>query len=369
MMPMKTIISFLLAVCAFPVFGQLNVEDFRRKGETDDAAVLNRAMQSLDSAGHGSLNFDGMRTYYIKKNVELPRYKTKGRRIFVFNGNGAKIVGQGEVNVFNRVPKDMKETSKLMSSRFVFNDMTIYGGNKGINLCATYGSSINRCNFGEQKIAAVDIQFGLQTKISECNATNCRKDAFVLRSGKDFGGNNINSQSNHSVIESSRVFAKDGASSCFKILASSGVVLRDIISEGSSGIDYSIYFDQLTSNCVKLFKVENFHLEHKPQKAAIYTRNDGITTIDGVYYQLAFAGFTLVYAGEGSGQITLRNIPWYVAGTKIKQERNAYWRVEYCHKNFYIRNTWLVKVNGVWKSVMPAYFSGRGGRVQVEKAY
>ncbi|MBL4703811.1 MAG: hypothetical protein JKY54_04780, partial [Flavobacteriales bacterium] len=105
-----------------------------------------------------------------------------------------------------------------------------------------------------------------------------------LRTGEEWGGGTNNSQSNHSIIDQCRVFTRDGAKTCFKVLGSGGVVIRDAISEGSKQVDYSIYVDRQTSTTVRLFKIENFHLEHEPIKAGIFIQSTGITTIDGLFY-------------------------------------------------------------------------------------
>lgn len=355
---MKHLFFFSCLLLTNYLFAQIQVEDFRRGSEADDV-VLSRAMRYIDSVGHGSLEFDGTRNYRVNATVQLPRYRTKGRRIIILNGNGAKVVGAKNVNVFQRLPKNQKETSQMMSTRFVFNDFTFEGGAKAIDLGATYNSSINRCNFVAQTVAAVDIQFGLQTTIKECNATNCAQDNFVLRTGEDWGGNFNNSQSNHSVIERCRVFAGDGANSGYKIIGSGGVAIRDCISEGHGNIKYSIYMDKSKSTTVKLFTVENFHLEHNPSEAGIYINNEGNTTIDGVFYQHAYTNFPLITAARGTQRITVRNVPWYVQGSCLKDEGNAYWRLEYCHRNFYHQSSWIIYRNGQYKRGLPFYFSGK----------
>jgi hypothetical protein len=348
------------------ICAQIKVDDFYRRTDVDDTRAIQQAFNYIDSLGHGSIEFTGTKTYKVSQSIELPRYG-KGRRIIVINGNGCEIVGKEGINIFNRIPKDQKEAlDKMMSTRFVINDFTFTSGNKAINLGATYGTSINRCNFVGQKIAAVDIQFGLNTEINHCISTNARKDAFVLRCGEDWGGNTINSQSNHSVINMCRVYAAKGAGCSFKILGSGGVVLRDIISEGSHEAAYAVYFDRQGSTTVRLFTIQNFHLEHRLTQAAIYLKHTGITTINGLFYQHAYKDFPLVHAAVGAEHITLKNIPHFVQGTIIKAENNeTAWLVEQCAKEFYNDANWFVGS----QRKLPFYFSGSGYRYQVKQKY
>ena len=244
-----------------------------------------------------------------------------------------------------------------MTTRFVFNDLTISGGRKSINLGATYGSSINRCNFSGQREAVVDIQFGLNTSIFQCNSTNAWKDNFIFRTGADWGGSANNSQSNHSVMDMCRVFARNGAHSAFMILGSGGCVIRDAISEGSSNIEYCVIINRLKSSTVRLNKIENIHIEHKPSKAGIYIKSTGTTIVDGLFYQLAYPDYALIYAAPGTNLVILKNIPHYVGGTVIKQEKaggKPFWRLEYCHKAFSKPEIWKVRnSDGEWEVFKP----------------
>ena len=372
---MKTLFTLIALFIWTYSYTQIKVSDYSRPHDKDGGIAIQRAFRAIDSIGHGSIEFDGTKTYIISKCIELPRISKNGRRIIVLNGNGCVLKAKTDsVCIFNRIPENQKEAlNKMMSTRFTINDFTFMGGKKGINLGASYGSSINRCNFQNQKEAAIDIQFGLNTAINHCNSTNAFKDNYVLRTGEDWGGNGVNSQSNHSVISMSRVYARKDAKTAFKILGSSGVVLRDIISEGSKEIDYSVYVDKQKSTTVRLFTLENFHLEHAPIKAGIYIKSAGISKIDGLFYQLARADWPLIQAGANTDQITVKNIPHFVTGTVLQQDKSgdgAVWLLESCHKNFYDAANWRVKNKlGIYQKKLPYYFKGNGGKYQIDKTY
>lgn len=366
----------IIACClAFALHAQVRVDDYHRKSDGKDfSRAIQRALDHLDSLGHGSVEFTGTRTYFVADDVELPRYSKFGSRIIILNGNGCQIKAADSVNVFNRIPGNQGEAlHKMMSTRFVINDFEIRGGRKAINLGATYASCINRCKFIAQREAAVDIQFGLMTQINGCLATNCFKDNFVLRHGGAWGGNSFNSQSNHSVISSCRVYAKAGSKTAFKILASSGCVLRDIISEGSSDIQYAVYADRLTSTTVRLFRIENFHIEHAPKKAGIYVNITGITDIDGIYYQHGHEEYPLILAGPSADQVNVRNIPHWVKGTVIRQQRlgkGTAWKIDYCNKRFYLPENWRIRcADGVVEHKLPRWLSGQGYKGQLKKQF
>ncbi|HLP13137.1 MAG TPA: hypothetical protein VK177_14465 [Flavobacteriales bacterium] len=373
---MKTFTSIFLFLIAAAGFSQIKVDDYYQSSDGKNwSPAIQRAMNALDSLGHGSLEFTGTKNYYVTSSIELPRYGKGGRKIFVLNGNGCSINTTDSISIFNRVPGNQKEAlDKMMSLRFTINDFTIVGGKKGINIGATYGTSINHCNFINQTQSAIDIQFGLNTSIFQCNSTGACKNHFVLRTGSDWGGNAINSQSNHSVIDMCRVYAGKGGNSAFMVLGSSGCVIRDCISEGSHEISYSIYFDYAKSTCVRLFKVENLHLEHAPQKAGIYIHNTGIAVLDGIFYQMGHKGedFALVKAIEKCDQITLKNVPWFVPGTVLEQfggNDGACWLIEDCSKEFYDEKNWRIHFGEEVKTKLPYYFSGRGYRYQLNKEF
>lgn len=373
---------FALIIFFYPLFlasQSLKVEDFR-KDKLSDREVIQKAFDALKAQGHGSIEFDGSKTYTIDDCIELPKFNTEvaGRQIFVIKGNGCTIdIKDSKSCGFYRKPDNQKEAlNQMMRCRFKIEDFNFVGGAKAIELCATYGSEINNCNFTGQHIAAIDIQFGLNTTLSHCYATNCLKDSFILRTGEDWGGSGNNSQSNHSVLSSCRVYAKKGSSTAFKILGSSGVKLENIISEGSSEIDYAVFADKQNSNTVRLLTIENYHLEHAPKKAAFYFSSTGIVTLDGLFYQISRKGedFVLVHGNNTTQQITLKNIPHFVGGTVLSQSKSGggiSWELEYCHKHFFNKENWRIKdrkTNEV-KKELPYYFSGKGYLYQIDKEY
>jgi len=188
---MNHLFTLAFVFCAVLLYGQFKVENYYNDSFNGDwGKAFSECFRAMDSAGHGSLELDGTKDYRFRTSAELPRYSTKGRRIFIINGNGAVLsTTVDSVCIFNRIPNSQSEAiGKMMQTRFHINDLTFMGGSKGINIGATYQTAINRCNFQSQKIAAIDIQFGLSTAIVHCNSTNAFYDNFVLRTGRDWGG-------------------------------------------------------------------------------------------------------------------------------------------------------------------------------------
>jgi hypothetical protein len=109
----------------------------------------------------------------------------------------------------------------------------------------------------------------------------------------------------------------------------------------------------LNSSTVRLSTIENIHIEHKPSKAGIYIRFTGITTIDALFYQTAYPDYALIYVAPGTNRITLKNIPHYVSGTVIKQERagkKPAWLLEFCQPSFSNPDNWRVlNSDGDWE--------------------
>lgn len=371
----KIIFAYFFLAFSQSLIAQIKVNDFYHKEDGKNwSLAIQRALNHLDSLGHGSLEFDGTKNYLVSTTVELPRqYKNGARRIIVLNGNGCNIQATDSIVIFNRIPKDQNEAlNQMAGTRFAFNDFNFSHGKKAISLGATSGSSINRCNFASQTQCAIDIQFGLNTNIVQCNSSGSARVHYLIRTGQDWGGNAFNSQSNHTVIEKCRVYSGKTTECGFKVLGSSGCVIRDCISEGTNDLDYSIYFDVVGSTCVRLFKVENLHLEHAPKKAGFYIHNTGTVIIDGLYYQKAYDGFSLVYAVNRSEQISLLNVPYYVTGTVLTQEGGndgAVWLVEDCSKEFYDPKNWRIIFKDGVKQKLPFYFKGRGYKYQVSKEF
>lgn len=369
---MKKIALFFFSLISTNGFSQIKVDDYIKSNKPEDVTKgIQMAFDLLDSLGHGSVEFTGTKEYTISASIQLPVFKKGGRKSGVINGNGAIIRTKEELSIFKRIPSNQKDAlDKYISARFIIRDLQFEGGAKGIDLGATYGSVLENSTFVGQSEAAIDLQFCLNAEINQCLVTNPKKNGIVVRCGEDWGGNGINSQSNHTVISQCRIYASKGMECSFKILGSSGVVLRDIISEGSGECDYSVYFDRQSSTVVRLFTISNFHLEHAPKKAAVYLNHTGIATIDGLFYQLSFEGFKLVHAAPNAEQITLKNIPHYVTGTVLYSGNNEVpWRVEYCNKAFYDPKNWMIKKKDQEVRAFPFYFSGHGGKYQIKKQY
>jgi hypothetical protein len=366
------ITSVFSVILALPALSQLKVEDFR-SARLNDTEVVQLALDELDKQGKGSLTFDGSRTYQINRSLRLPNGKGSH---FVLNGEGCTLRATADsVDIFQRIPPAQREAlNEWTNTRFVIQDFTFVRGARGISLGASLGSAVLRCNFYNHGVAAVDVQFGLQTRIELCKATNCLKDNFVIRTGADWGGNDNNSQSNHTIIESCRVFARQGSESAYKVLGSGGVVISNCISEGHGDINYAIYADRQNSTTVRLFKIENFHLEHAPLKAGIYLRMSGVIEINGLFYQLARDEFTLVEAGRKCDLIHLMNVPHFVKGTVLRQDLDhggASWNLMYCARPFYNATNWRVlnRNTNKYEERLPQFFSGQEGGLRTNKRY
>ena len=368
---MKHVFVFLLfVISAANGSAQVKVEDFRSKpGLSSDWHVIQAALCYVDSLGHGTLEFEGTRTYKINRSLELPRYSKRGSRILILNGNGCRIEAKKDtISVFRRIPKDQNEAlNKMMSTRIHLNDFVISGGRKAIDLGATYSSSINRCMFENQKAAAVDIQFGLQTEINHCQVINNHNDGFVIRTGEEWGGSANNSQSNHTVLRSCRVYArKNGNGASVRILGSSGVVIDDFISEGGNN-EYAVYVDVQRSTTVRMLTLRNLHIEHIPEKCGIYLRSTGISKIDGIFYQLARPDWPLIYVPGGIQQVVLSNIPHFVTGTILKHDTDAAWELDNVHEKFLNPENWRSRNREGNYVKKPPFFSKGEGYLYQQK--
>ena len=72
---------------------QFKVENYYDNSFNGDwGKAFTACFSAMDSVGHGNLELDGSRNYRFMSDAELPRFATSGRRIFVINGNGGRVI-------------------------------------------------------------------------------------------------------------------------------------------------------------------------------------------------------------------------------------------------------------------------------------
>lgn len=258
---------------------------------------------------------------YNLDEINLPR----NRHGFVhINGNGSHIKFKKGSRGFFSVPSNNKQAlNEFMSTRYLIENFSrIEGGKYAINLCATFNSIIRNIECVAQEVAGIELRFGLMTRIENILVTNPIMDGIRIDIGNWKGATKTNSQSNHTVLEQCRVYNREGGNYSFDIIHSSGVVLRDCISEGRNN-KRAINYDSYGNPVVKNFTIENFHLEHSPEEGGIWISASATTSniIDKYYINSGNIKYPIVLGYNGPVQI--KNIGWWRDEFKIMSTHHA----------------------------------------------
>lgn len=277
--------------------------------------------------------------YVISEKLELPRT----RDLVVIDGQGANLKASGDFPIFYSIPEDQSQAMKWNKTRYLIRDFgRITGGSHGIFIGSSFNTVIRNIEFVGQSIAAIDLIFCLMSTIEQVLVTNVAHDGIVLRSAVDGeskeqvwpGTSYNNSQCNHSIVRSCRVYNKKGCTgTSFKILQSTGVRLVDCISEGWNN-KRAVFFDAKNCTTAKYFVIENFHLEHTPTEGALCFRSNGsIVEVNGLFLQKGSKSSPAIWL-MNNGNYIFRNIPWWPGGAWVKSSNSPYVVTEQCKPAF-----------------------------------
>lgn len=300
--------------------------------DTYDHAAINYAMKLLETVNYGALEFTP-RIHYVNKAIQLPRYNTAntGSNIskFYINGNGAtiKTTNTNVFNIFDRTPPNQSAalSGGYIEVRFVINNFFFSGsapqgsGQTCIKLGPSYGSHIQDIEF--QADVGIHLEFCLNARLENIQG-NPTGYGIKVDFGESWGGNNSDSQSNHTTIQNCRMYSVSGCVACYWIRAASGVVLSTNIVEGT-GTQYGVKYDTNQSSVVKDFKCIDTHVEVACSVAAVSVRaNTGCYVVDGISSGVAQ---TLIEFDVPSGypQITVANISYMESNCKFSNKNGG----------------------------------------------
>lgn len=277
--------------------------------------------------------------YVISQSLELPR--TGG--LVIINGQGANLKANAGIEIFRSIPADQSQAMTWNKTRYLIQDFgKIEGGSRGIFIGSSFNTVIRNIEFIGQSIAAIDLVFCLMSTVENILVTNVGHDGIVLRTAVDSqtgeklweGSSYNNSQCNHTVVRSCRVYnKKECTGTSFKVLQSTGVRLLDCISEGWAN-EHAVFFDAEKCTTAKLFSIENFHLEHVPNNGALTFRSNGsIVTVDGLFLQEGSKASPAVWLMT-NGNYIFKNIPWWPEGAWVKSSHSPFVVVEQSRAEF-----------------------------------
>lgn len=261
-----------------------------------------------------SVVFSEASRYHSKGDIVLPE-----TTLLVIDGRGSKLsLGSGSRG-FTSAIRNQDHAMVHASYRYRIKDFaTISGGRKAIDLKASLGSIIENLELAGQSEAAIDIRFGLLTRVNNIRVTNPKDKGIVVRQGDWPGATATNSQSNHTVLNQCRIYCSKTTTSAFTVLNSNGVRMQDCVSEGDSA-DYDVFLSATmdgdesrpaTNPVVKSFILSNFHVEHPLRKASIYVNMPAQASVnlDNVYWNGPQEVPVILYT---RGQVNLTSIGWW----------------------------------------------------------
>lgn len=299
--------------------------------------------------------------YVVNDTLFLPRTGS----LIIIDGQGSNITTNRDIPIFFSLPRSQKEAMIFNKTRYQIKDFgKIQGGAKGIFIGSSFNTEISNIEFIGQSQAAIDLVFCLMSSVEEILVTNPKNDGIVLRSGLNSrtnkaewtGASYNNSQCNHSIIKSCRVYNKKGCTGMsFKILQSTGVRLVNCISEGWAN-KRAVFFDAEKCTTAKLFSIQNFHLEHLPTEGALCFRGNGsIVEVDGLFLQHGEPESPAIWIMSNSNYI-FKNVAWWPQRAWVKSSHSPSVVIEHCTKDFYNTDKW-VNADKPGQKVYPNYFT------------
>ncbi len=299
--------------------------------------------------------------YVITDTLHLPRTGA----LVIISGEGATIKVAKGIPLFYSLPANQQQAMEFNKTRYLIENFgRIEGGAKGVYIGSSFNSVVRNIEFTGQEQAAIDFVFCLMCSIEQVLVTNSLHDGIVLRSGVDSetrlnawpGTSYNNSQCNHTVVRSTRVYNRKGCTgTSFKVLQSTGVRLVDCISEGWENAR-AVFFDAERCTTAKYFAIENFHLEHAPTAGGLVFRSFGSTVeVNGLFTQIASKESPTIWL-MNNGNYAFRNIPWWPEGAWVRSSHSPSVVIEQCTNKFYDFTRVWVNGEKVGQPIFREYF-------------
>jgi hypothetical protein len=286
-------------------------------------------------SGHstGTVNYICMMNNIgLTSSINLPKTTTSWSKQLHINLMGNTLYDNsvgGLPYLIGRIPIDQNEALNVMQSwAFILENGSLRGKGNGItgtllDLGATYNSVVRKLRL-ENATRGIYFRFCLMGRVEHVTTLNIGEESVYLDKGNWTGATNSNSQSNHTKIESCRVYNIGNNFAAYRVQASSGVEIANSISEGLAP-QHHVYFNSENSPVVKDFKIKVFHIESSSTTAGIYVRiAGGFADINSVFSQYVNNLF-VAESSSGSVNMIIRNVPWLPVGTKFRGIGNTKW--------------------------------------------
>lgn len=287
---------------------------------------------------NGSVNYICMmQNVGVTQPIDLPKSSSGLSKQLHLNLMGNTLFdnsANGLTYLIGRKPANQSEALNVMQSwAFIIENGALRG--KGatvtgtlLDLGATFNSVAKnlRCDNAKK---AIHYKFCLMGRIEQVVTTSISEESFFIDRGDWPDATNFNSQSNHSKIESCRVFNRGGNFAAFRVQGCSGIEICNSISEGGDP-QWHVHFNSQASTVVKDFKLKTLHLESKSTSGGVYVRiSSGFANIESVYSQYDNNLFVAESAG-GPVEMHISYVPWLTSGTKFQSIGTTRWTFTDC---------------------------------------
>lgn len=225
---------------------------------------------------------------YYKPNMgwKIPKaWATNGRgaiRKFIINGNGSayNYTGTTDAVLFDVYPTDQDNAMSLLGNQYVFRDMLIKGNkskaatNIGVRIGASTRPIFDNIDIVDCGIG-LDLQFCLETSLTNINGSSYGVYLVALRNGLWTGAANSNAQSNIVRINNFRSYNGKGYTPISALYFNGNhTISGDLLCfEGDKGSQSHIFYENTGSTGVNVFDLRNVYMEYAGcTKAAIRVR-------------------------------------------------------------------------------------------------
>ena len=288
---------------------------------------------------NGSVNYICMmQNIGLTQPLDLPKSSSGLSKQLHLNLMGNTVFdnsANGLTYLIGRKPSNQSEALNVMQSwAFIIENGALRG--KGATITGTLldlGATFNsvaknlRCDNAKK---GIHYKFCLMGRIEQVVTTSISEESFFIDRGDWPDATNFNSQSNHSKIESCRVFNRGGNFAAFRVQGCSGIEICNSISEGGDP-QWHVHFNSQASTVVKDFKLKTIHLESKSSLGGVYVRiSGGFANIESVYSQYDNNLFVAESAG-GPVEMHISYVPWLTSGTKFQSIGTTRWTFTDCY--------------------------------------
>lgn len=228
----------------------------------------------------------GGKYYKFKHTAKVPKtWATNGRgsiRKFIMNGNGSAYnnTSTTDMVLFDAYPTDQNNAMALLGNQYVFRDMMIVGNKSKLstNVGIRIGSStrpifenivVDQCGI------SLDLQFCLETSLTNINVSTYGVYGVSLRNGQWSGAAASNAQSNIVRINNFRAYNGGGYTPQAALYFNGNHTISGdlLVFEGDKGSQSHIFYENTGSTGVNVFDLRNIYMEYAGcTKAAIRVR-------------------------------------------------------------------------------------------------